>query len=228
MFDKSGFKTSNVSIQVLVKIAKSSLLCYNLIMKDKIYTGIGSRKTPDNINKIMTELSVILDHDGWDLRSGGASGADSAFQKGTNRYDNIFLPWKGFNGKSGTLVTDGHIISEAMYIIHRNSIHEEWDRMINSPSCMAAVKLHTRNVFQILGEDLKTPSKMVVCWTPDGATGFSDSNKITGGTRTGIRLAEVYNIPVFNLKREDHLDRILDFIDKNKIKKKPTPKKYKI
>ena len=193
-------------------------------MTEKIYTGIGSRETPEHIMRIMTLLAQKLEQQGWILRSGGASGADSAFQDGVTRHDHVFLPWKGFNRKQGTLITDRHLISEAMYIMQRNNVHEEWDRMINSPRAMAAVKLHTRNVFQILGHDLKTPAKMVICWTPDGATGFSDSSKITGGTRTGIRLAEVYNIPVFNLQRPEHLQRIMDFIDKNDIKREAQKK----
>lgn len=196
-------------------------------MKEKIYTGIGSRETPQDIMDIMTLLAQKLDQKGWILRSGGAPGADSAFQKSVSRYDNVFLPWKGFNGQPGTLITDRHIISEAMYIIQRNSVHEEWERMINSPGSMGAVKLHTRNVFQILGHDLKTPSKMVVCWTPDGAIGFNDSSKITGGTRTAIRLAEIYKVPVFNLKRPEHLDRIMSFIYDDKPEPNSQKKRVK-
>lgn len=50
---------------------------------------------------------------------------------------------------------------------------------------------HARNVCQVLGVDLGTPSKFVMCWTQDGKT--------KGGTATAIRVAEHHNIPVFNL-----------------------------
>ncbi len=48
--------------------------------------------------------------------------------------------------------------------------------------------LQARNCYQILGEDLKTPSLFVVCWH----TG-------SGGTTQAVRLARKHNIPVFNL-----------------------------
>jgi len=48
----------------------------------KFYTGVGSRKTPLSILKVMRKLGYKLAIDGWMLRSGGADGADSAFEKG--------------------------------------------------------------------------------------------------------------------------------------------------
>ena len=40
----------------------------------KYYTGIGSRKTPDDICKLMTKVAAKLSCDNWTLRSGGADG----------------------------------------------------------------------------------------------------------------------------------------------------------
>lgn len=58
------------------------------------------------------------------------------------------------------------------------------------------MKLHARNCYQILGEDLKTPVDFVVCWTP--------GCRNVGGTSQTLRIAKVYKIKVFNLaKKED-------------------------
>jgi hypothetical protein len=65
-----------------------------------------------------------------------------------------------------------------------------------------AKKLHSRNVHQILGQNLDSPTKFVVGWTPDGATTVT-TNK-TGGTGQAIRIAVGYGVEVFNLQREDH------------------------
>jgi len=46
-----------------------------------------------------------------------------------------------------------------------------------------AKKLHGRNVKQVLGDDLKTPSDFLLCWTKEG--------KDVGGTRTAIVLAGI-------------------------------------
>lgn len=43
----------------------------------------------------------------------------------------------------------------------------------------------------MLGADLHSPSKFIVCWTRDGGA--------TGGTGQALRIADHYEIPVFNL-----------------------------
>ena len=63
----------------------------------------------------------------------------------------------------------------------------------NWPACgKLARQFHARNMHQVLGPDLKSPSDFVICWTKDG--------KASGGTGQAIRVAEDFNIPVFNLK----------------------------
>lgn len=145
------------------------------------YTGIGSRKTPSNISIIMyryaQETTLIL-------RSGGADGADTAFESGarkTNKPMEIYLPWQGFNGRSSIFNTPTPAAMELAAEIHPN-----WN------ACSRGARnLHARSCHQILGMDLKTPSKFVICWTPEG--------KAIGGTRTAIILAQMFNIPVINL-----------------------------
>lgn len=48
------------------------------------YAGIGSRKTPKNVLDFMFEIGKELALLGYVLRSGGAEGADSAFEKGAD------------------------------------------------------------------------------------------------------------------------------------------------
>ena len=46
------------------------------------YSGIGSRETPDNVLVVMEKLGAAFAKKGFVLRSGGADGADSAFERG--------------------------------------------------------------------------------------------------------------------------------------------------
>jgi len=144
-----------------------------------IYTGIGSRKTPNNYLNVMDEISIFLSKQNYTLRSGGADGADSAFEKNAILKE-IYLPWKGFNGKLGYY----DISKEAETLAKR--IHPLKNKL-SGPT----LKLHARNCYQILGRDLKTPTNFVVCWTPNGED--------IGGTATAIKLAKLNNIKVFNL-----------------------------
>jgi hypothetical protein len=162
----------------------------------KYYTGIGSRETPKGILTIMTTLATKLEGKGYILRSGGADGADTAFEIGVTspQMKNIYLPWKGFNNNPSPL----HQIPPQCFEL-AEAIHPAWGR------CSHGVrKLHARNTQQILGTYLDTPSKFVVCWTPDGLP--------VGGTATAINLAIANDIEVINLGSPKGLARILQFI----------------
>jgi len=151
------------------------------------YTGIGARKTPFEVQLEMIVFASILGEAQYTLRSGGAAGADTAFEVGCDKVAgkrDIFLPWRGFKQHSSDLFK---VSSEALDLARE--VHPAWDRL--SP---AGRLLHGRNAYQVLGQDLATPSKFLICWTVDG--------EIIGGTATGIRLANKFDIPVFNLAHE--------------------------
>jgi hypothetical protein len=137
----------------------------------------------------MVEIAQELAAKDWILRSGAADGADKAFEDGCNLYKGekqIYLPWKGFNGSNSNLYLD---LKDPMHMQAYNiasKIHPAWGKLSH-----AGRKLHTRNVFQILGWDLKSPTGMVIAWTPYG--------KEVGGTRTVLVLAKQHNVPIINL-----------------------------
>lgn len=134
---------------------------------------------------LMFELGAHLARYGWALRSGGADGSDTWFEAGCDSVGGakeIYLPWAGFNGKTGIVLPDD--IPEALKLAR--TAHPAWQRL-----SQAAKRLHTRNVYQVLGNDLATPSDFVICWTEGGAG--------AGGTGQALRLAEVFDIPIFDL-----------------------------
>jgi hypothetical protein len=154
------------------------------------YTGIGSRATPPVVCTLMSALAGSLEHNGYTLRSGGAEGADLAFERGVEAPTKaeIYLPWKGFNGNKSKLSIDrmpDRIVMKAKEIAAAH--HPAWHRCSD-----AARKFHTRNVMQMLGAELHLPSKFVVCWTKSG--------KAEGGTGLALRIAETHSIPIYNLK----------------------------
>jgi len=153
---------------------------------NKYYTGVGSRSTPEYIIQVMENTAVKLANEGWILRSGGAIGADKAFENGA-----VLV-----NGKMEIYLAK-HANEEAIKLA--SSIHPAWNR------CSDYVKkLHARNCFQVLGYDLKTPSSFLLCWTQDG--------KDVGGTRTAIVLARRNNIQILNLAIKSDLDTVIKYI----------------
>lgn len=169
------------------------------------YAGIGSRQTPKQFIDKFIEIGEFLALKGITLRSGGADGADQAFEMGSDkvtdkayewhpefgkRYNKeIYIPWDGFNDywnnpDEGIYATPTFINYQEARII-AEECHPYWYNLSEGSR-----KLHTRNVYQILGENLDDPVDLVLCWTPDG--------KEIGGTSQALRIARAYEIPIIN------------------------------
>lgn len=157
------------------------------------YTGIGSRETPIEIQKLFINVGRYLAKKKLILRSGGANGADQAFEKGCDLVSGkkeIYLPWAGFeNSNSKLIVKDKKAFEIA------EQFHPYWHNLSEG-----AKKLQARNSHQILGQDLKTPSRFVICWTKKG--------KGQGGTGQAIRIAKYYDVPVFDAGKYKGIEEI--------------------
>jgi hypothetical protein len=171
--------------------------------ENKEYAGIGARDTPGDICVLMRNLAAALEKVGYHLRSGGARGADSAFESGVaGSNKSIYLPHKGFNNSTSNLYESP---SEAA-MDWAGKAHPYFHRMKDGFSRNA----HARNANQVLGDTCTTPCRFVICWTPDGAEHQAEchSTEVTGGTRTAIVIADMNGIPVFNLARPDAVARL--------------------
>lgn len=172
--------------------------------KRMIYTGIGSLSTPEDTQILMRIIAKQLAESGWLLRSGHADGSDLAFEMGCIMGDGakeIYLPWKGFN-KAPQNHPD-YIVVRPTPELHdfSASFHPCWK------ACTQAAKLlHMRNGLQMLGIQGEEPTDMVVCWTPNG--------KRTGGTGQALRIAEAYEIPIFDLALPETPKLLCEFVAK--------------
>ena len=147
------------------------------------YAGIGSRETPPKFIDEFIKISKWLGNHNYILRSGGADGADSAFEKGcdlANGKKEIYLPWAKFNNNSSNLI----VKDQKAYEI-AEQYHPYWANLKEG-----ARKLQARNTHQVLGKDFKTESSFIICWTKNGSG--------AGGTGQAIRIAKDHNIPIFD------------------------------
>lgn len=163
-----------------------------------IYTGIGSRQTPLWCIKYFEKIGKLFGIKGWVLRSGGAIGADAAFERGCNKVNGlkeIFVP--EFNPR----IPHGIIPNKTkqLYKIANEAFEPRIGRELNT--CKKYTQnLMMRNVCQILGLDLNNPSNFVICWT-EGGTG-------KGGTGQAIETAKNYNVPIFDCGKYDKINII--------------------
>ncbi len=171
----------------------------------KYYTGVGSRKAPPDAIDLMQCIAFKLAGLGYHLRSGGADGADTAFEEGCDKVHGrkeIWIPWTGFQRR------DSRYLPGLVHVEVASKLHPIWNKLSRG-----AQALHARNIGQILGVDLKKPVQFVVCYTSDGVEEASQVSRTTGGTGTAIKLASLNNIPVFNLKNDDGFSRLEDFLE---------------
>ena len=158
------------------------------------YAGIGSRATPQPVLNAMRALARLLEHHHHLLRSGGAAGADEAFESGLEAPDTreIYLPWRGFNGNKSRLYLERLQPSVREFANEMaRRYHPAWRNCSEG-----ARKLHARNTLQIYGDDVlpRNLSRFVICWTKDG--------KDSGGTGQALRVARDHEIPVYNLRND--------------------------
>lgn len=183
------------------------------IFDGKYYAGIGSRKCPPHILTVMSEFAKYAAELNYCVNSGGADGADTAFEHAALSVSGccqIFLPWPGFNGHKNTDFCDVPFQNpkpEAFDVAA--NIHPNWKNLKHSIRCLVA-----RNMHQVLGWNLNNPVDFIICWTPDGAETKQQYSQKTGGTGSAIALADSWGIPVFNLFNPSRLDDVLEFIEK--------------
>lgn len=155
---------------------------------NEFYTGIGSRKTNKYVCMLMGIIAELLSEK-YILRSGGAIGADSAFESKAKNKDIYVIHDK----------QESYYINPSTYYNYKDAI-KIVNRIHPKPSKLSKVgmALHARNCYQILGCNLSTPSKFVILYAP-----IINSYTVSGGTNTAYQLALENNIPTFNLYDEN-------------------------
>ena len=175
--------------------------------KLKVYAGIGSRRVPQDIMRLQTRIATKLDTLGVVLRSGDAVGSDRAFQEGSNNYISYKKDYYNLvvSGNATKLPYSTWALTTARNIAE--SIHPAWHLCREYARAM-----HTRNVFQILGLQLKDPVEFVVCWTPEAEIQESQLSIRTGGTATALRLAFQHGISLYNLAYKPHFEMFSNWV----------------
>ena len=160
-------------------------------MTDKFYTGIGSRKTPKNTLDHMSFIALFLDKRNYTLRSGGAIGADKAFEGGSS-CKNIY--------------TTKDVPDWAMKMVQRyipKDLKVPFEKFAPHTKLLLA-----RNMMQVLGYEGNIKSDFVVYWAP-----ICNINSVEiGGTGYAVRCAIDHRIPTYNLNKSNELKEFAFFL----------------
>lgn len=174
-----------------------------------LIAGIGSRKTPLDVLQNMRVIGErVRATEGW-LRSGGAFGADRAFEEGARDRCIVYLPWpqKGEGAKFHSMTKAKCVVFDDAPKAAQDRARKSIDLFHPAPESLdfTGRRLHLRNYFQVMGW-YEQPVSAVVCWTP------LVDEKPQGGTGQAVRIAKAHDIPIYNMAMERWRDpeRILE------------------
>jgi hypothetical protein len=189
-------------------------------LQSGLYAGIGARRTPPEVLVAIEAIATRLARRGWTLRTGMSPGADQAFYRGARAGGGraeLYLPWPGFeagawsrgDGDAGCEDDRRGDGGERVRVFERPSseayelaarFHPDWEAVSADSRHLLA-----RDSHQVLGADLATPARLVICWTPDGDR--DGTGPRSGGTGQALRIASHWGLLVLNLARQEDLKR---------------------
>ena len=159
------------------------------MLKPVHYTGLASNDTPTAIRAIMTELAMELESSGIILRSAAHPEMHSAFLRGVEAVGKkeVYVTWS--HGRHSQHRIHPSQIDSATKALSLSIIQRFLPHM--TVSQITQHDFISMAPYLILGRDLNTPSRFVICWTPDGLGQH--------GVGPALRIARYYGIPVFDL-----------------------------
>jgi len=146
------------------------------------YACIGNRTLLPGAEEIIRKRMEIINAEESLIRTGGAPGADSLFEKYAKNCI-VYLPWAGFNHKEGIACDKLPVYQTAKAML--NDMLPRFEYM-----SAGSKKLYVRNLHILLGIGLDTPVDLVIAY----------NNQTTGGTVVTIEMARALGIKVEELK----------------------------
>lgn len=183
----------------------------NLLPDPMTYAGVGTRELPAGADDYLADIASALAARGYQLSTGDAKGADSAFIRGARRSNGRL---RIFSAKPSRRHPDAMALSRQPEALRRRAFelasryHPGWQRMVDAGK-YDMLLLHARNGQQVLGPELDLPVRCVLCWA-DGSTFDREGRviNVSGGTGQAVRLAVGHGIPVYNLALTEHRARV--------------------
>lgn len=156
---------------------------------------IGSRQTPEKILSVMESIGSYIAKSGQYVATGNAQGADQAFARGANSVDPskvyLYLPWNTYEKDSIIYGNSVFVSYSDEHIRLAEQAHPVWNRLTQG-----AKKMMIRNAAIVSG------SKLVLAWT--------DVSKSTGGTKHGIKIAELLGIKAISVTENNYSEIIME------------------
>lgn len=158
---------------------------------------------PPAIIEKAKEAATLLEAAHFTLRTDTVGELAKVFEPIMTRKED-YLPWNEFNDKKSKFAfnTESSKILAKLY-------SPKFDEMKKPVQAFQA-----RNARSVLGQNVKSPIHLAIVWSPDGAQHIKERTAKSAFIAHPLALASALRIPIFNLERQDCIERLKEFLAK--------------
>lgn len=156
---------------------------------------------PEAIKEKAKQAALLLEEAKFTLRTDTVGELAKLFESILTRKEE-YLPWNEFNDKKSKFAfnTESSKILAKLY-------SPKFDEMKKAVQAFQA-----RNARSILGQNVKSPIHLAIVWSADGAQHIKERTAKSSFIAHPLALASALRIPIFNLEREDCIERLKQFL----------------
>lgn len=146
-------------------------------------------------------VAALLEETKFTLRTDTVGELAKIFESVLTRKED-YLPWNDFNDKKSKFAfnTESSKILAKLY-------SPKFDEMKKAVQAFQA-----RNARGILGQNVKSPIHLAIVWSADGAQHIKERTVKSSFIAHPLAIASALRIPIFNLERDDCIDRLNQFL----------------
>lgn len=166
------------------------------------YAAISNDNAPPHVVEQFKKIVLDMEARGYTMRTSGNKGVEEIIESLVSSKE-VHVAWKGFNQRETQFT---RVDKAAIELV--GTLHPAFNDLKDSVKTIIARYAHV-----ILGKDLKSPVRCVVCWTEDGAESAKEKTAKTGYCGTPIQIASNARVPIFNLKNDNAIYRLNNFLE---------------
>lgn len=178
--------------------------------------SISIDKTANNEVQVkLNEVLKMLSEAGFTIRTQGITENEKMVLQKAAKVEH-YLPWKGFNESNSQIFKYHKEIGNLaqLIILSYSGLLEKANAEEGPNRFKTVIRMMNRDISVVLGQQLNSPVKAAICWTPDGCESFKNTKRETGDYSTVIRTASYAKIPVINLYNAGYKERITNLLNK--------------
>ena len=168
----------------------------------KPYAVVGNKEFPSDLIPKLTSIVKKLDSLGYTARTGSMKGLDVEVETITTNVE-LQLPWKNFNNKESK-----NTFSSPEILALAKSFQPGFEEL-----ALPIKGFLAKNVRVLLGSKGISRAIFLLCHSEDGVDTARQVTSRTASVGHAIKVADKFNIPVFNLKNPNVEEQLMSYLN---------------